>query len=110
MHVHNSLTKHQLCNEQSSAALPHELLLESSWQLESDRFCMTARVVILQVEVLWRCEEAKLEGSISMMRQKGPAPVYSAPWSTKVSCGPPKPKGTHVIMLQVLQLPVTLVR
>ncbi len=70
---------------------------------------MTARVVILQVEVLWRCEEAKLEGSISMMRQKGPAPVYSAPWSTKVSCGPPKPKGTHVIMLRVLQLPVTLV-
>jgi len=64
---------------------------------------------MIQVEVLWRCEEAKLEGSISMMRQKGPAPVYSAPWSTKVSCGPPKPKGTHVIMLQVLHLPVTLV-
>jgi hypothetical protein len=67
-------------------------------------------VANVQVEVLWRCEEAKLEGSISMMRQKGPAPVYSAPWSTKVSCGPPKPKGTHVIMLQVLQLPVSLVR
>ena len=65
---------------------------------------------MLQVEVLWRCEEAKLEGSISMMRQKGPAPVYSAPWSTKVSCGPPKPKGTHAIMLQVLHLLVTLVR
>ena len=44
-----------------------------------------------------------------MMRQKGPAPVYSALWSTKVSCGPPKPKGTHVIMLQVFQSPVTLV-
>lgn len=58
--------------------------------------------VATKVEVLWRCEEAKLEGSISMMRQKGPAPVYSAPWSTKVSCGPPKPKGTHVIMLQII--------
>lgn len=58
----------------------------------------------VQVEVLWQCEEAKLEGSISMKRLKGPAPVYSAPWSTKVSCGVPKPKGTHVIMLQVIVL------
>ena len=62
----------------------------------------------LQVEVLWQCEEAKLEGSITMKRLKGPAPVYSAPWSTKVSCGVPKPKGTHVIMLQVIALSVCL--
>ena len=50
----------------------------------------------------WRCEEAKLEGSISMKQQEGPAPLYAAPWNAKVSCGPPKPAaGTHVIMLQV---------
>ncbi len=89
----------------------HAPLLEPQpEQLELNRPCMTARILMFQVEVLWRCEEAKLEGSISMMRQKGSAPVYSAPWSTKVSCGPPKPKGTHVIMLQVSQLPVALVR
>ena len=64
--------------------------------------------VAVQVEVLWQCEEAKLEGSITMKRLKGPAPVYSAPWSTKVSCGVPKPKGTHVIMLQVVALSMCL--
>ena len=55
----------------------------------------------MQVEVLWQCTEAKLEGSINMKRQKGPAPLYSAQWTPKVSCGPPKAGSTNVITLQV---------
>lgn len=66
-----------------------------------------------QVEVLWQCAEAKLEGSITMKRQKGPAPLYTAPWESEVSCGPPSGVGgTNVISLQVNRSPgfgVTLV-
>ncbi len=106
-----SKIKHQLWHEQNKCIIATIVTAgKQPGQLEADRSCDIAKVANVQVEVLWRCEEAKLEGSISMMRQKGPAPVYSAPWSTKVSCGPPKPQGTHVIMLQVLQLPVSLVR
>ena len=54
--------------------------------------------------MLWQCTEAKLEGSINMKRQKGPAPVYSAFWASKVSCGPPKAGGTNVITLQAREL------
>ena len=56
----------------------------------------------LQVEVLWHCAEAKLEGSITMKRHKGPAPLYIAPWKSEVSCGPPTGAGgANVISLQV---------
>lgn len=59
-------------------------------------------MVCCQVEVLWQCAEAKLEGSITMKRQKGPAPLYAAPWKSEVSCGPPSGAGgTNVISLQV---------
>lgn len=56
----------------------------------------------LQVEVLWHCAEAKLEGSITMKRHKGPAPLYTAPWKSDVSCGPPTGiGGANVVSLQV---------
>ena len=55
-----------------------------------------------QVEVLWQCAEAKLEGSISLKRQNGPVPLYAAPWKSEVSCGPlTGAGGTNVISLQV---------
>ncbi|KAL3155831.1 hypothetical protein ABBQ32_012842 [Trebouxia sp. C0010 RCD-2024] len=64
---------------------------------------ITPDTVITKVEVLWHCAEAKLEGSITMKRHKGPAPLYTAPWKSDVSCGPPTGiGGANVVSLQVV--------
>ena len=63
---------------------------------------------VVQVEVIWKCAEAHLEGRLTMKPRPGPSPVYSAPWNSKVSCGPHAPGGVHKLSLQARLWPMLL--